>query len=54
MATLTPGEKARMYALGKIMRGGASRGGYVSSAVFAHRDDGVRSGGATRIACSTR
>jgi hypothetical protein len=34
MATLTAGEKARMYALGKIMRGGASRGGYVSSAVY--------------------
>jgi hypothetical protein len=34
MATLTTGEKARMYALGKIMRGGASRGGYVGSQVF--------------------
>ena len=34
MATLTAGEKARMYALGKIMRGGASRGGYVSSQIF--------------------
>ena len=34
MATLQPGEKARMYALGGIMRGGASRGGYVSSRVF--------------------
>ena len=34
MATLQAGEKARMYALGKIMRGGASRGGYVSSQVF--------------------
>lgn len=34
MATLQPGEKARMYALGGIMRGGASRGGYVSGLVF--------------------
>jgi hypothetical protein len=34
MATLQPGEMARMYALGGIMRGGASRGGYVSSRVF--------------------
>jgi len=47
MATLTAGEKARMYALGKIMRGGASRGGYVSSAVFI-AIDGVHVGfGAT-------
>src|SRR4029077_7147498 len=47
MATLTPGEKARMYALGKIMRGGASRGGYVSSAAFI-TIDGVQVGwGAT-------
>jgi hypothetical protein len=47
MATLTPGEKARMYALGKIMRGGASRGGYVSSAVYI-TIDGVQVGwGAT-------
>jgi len=34
MATLQPGEKARMYALGKIARGGATRGGYVSGGVF--------------------
>ena len=34
MATLQPGEKARMYALGKIARGGATRGGYVSGRVF--------------------
>jgi hypothetical protein len=34
MATLAPGEHARMYALGKIMRGGASRGGYVPGSVF--------------------
>jgi len=34
MATLVPGEKARMYALGKIMRGGASRGGYVDGRVY--------------------
>jgi hypothetical protein len=40
MATLQPGEKARMYALGKIMRGGASRGGYVSGQVFI-RIDGI-------------
>jgi hypothetical protein len=47
MATLTAGEKARMYALGKIMRGGASRGGYVSSQVFI-AIDGVHVGfGAT-------
>src|SRR4249920_1903382 len=47
MATLTAGEKARMYALGKIMRGGASRGGYVSSQVFI-AIDGVQVGwGAT-------
>ena len=39
MATLTAGEKARMYALGKIMRGGASRGGYVDSRVYIS-DDG--------------
>ena len=47
MATLTAGEQARMYALGKIMRGGASRGGYVSSAVYI-AIDGVHVGfGAT-------
>jgi hypothetical protein len=34
MATLQPGEKARMYALGKIARGGATRGGYVDSRVY--------------------
>jgi hypothetical protein len=34
MATLQPGEKARMYALGKIARGGATRGGYVSARAF--------------------
>jgi hypothetical protein len=34
MATLVPGEKARMYALGAIMRGGASRGGYVDNRVY--------------------
>jgi hypothetical protein len=34
MATLVPGEKARMFALGKIMRGGASRGGYVDGRVY--------------------
>ena len=34
MATLQPGEKSRMYALGGIARGGAFRGGYVPSSVF--------------------
>ena len=34
MATLVPGEKARMFALGGIMRGGASRGGYVDNRVY--------------------
>jgi hypothetical protein len=34
MATLVPGEKARMYALGAIMRGGASRGGYVDNRMY--------------------
>jgi hypothetical protein len=34
MATLVPGEKARMYALGAIMRGGASRGGYIDGRVY--------------------
>jgi hypothetical protein len=34
MATLVPGEKARMYALGGIMRGGASRGGYIDGRVY--------------------
>ena len=38
MATLQPGEKARMYALGGIMRGGASRGGYVDSRVYINID----------------
>src|SRR5262245_33409170 len=38
MATLQPGEKARMYALGKIARGGATRGGYVNSLVFINLD----------------
>jgi hypothetical protein len=40
MATLVPGEKARMYALGGIMRGGASRGGYVDSRVYINIDGG--------------
>jgi hypothetical protein len=34
MATLQPGEKSRMYALGGLARGGAFRGGYVSGKVF--------------------
>lgn len=34
MATLAPGEPARMYALGGVARGGATRGGYVSGQVF--------------------
>ena len=34
MATLQPGEKSRMYALGGIARGGAFRGGYVDSRVY--------------------
>jgi hypothetical protein len=34
MATLAAGEKARMYALGKIARGGATRGGYTSMQPF--------------------
>ena len=34
MATLVPGEKARMYALGGLMRGGASRGGYIDGRVY--------------------
>jgi hypothetical protein len=38
MATLTAGEQARMYALGKIMRGGASRGGYVDGRVYISYD----------------
>ena len=38
MATLQPGEKGRMYALGGIMRGGASRGGYVDSRVYINID----------------
>jgi len=34
MATLAPGEQARMFALGKIARGGATRGGYTSMQPF--------------------
>jgi hypothetical protein len=34
MATLVPGEKSRMYALGKLARGGAVRGGYVDGRVY--------------------
>lgn len=34
MATLAPGERARIYALGKVARGGATRGGYVSGLAF--------------------
>ena len=34
MATLVPGEKARMYALSKVMRSGASRSGYVDGRVY--------------------
>jgi hypothetical protein len=34
MATLAPGEKSRMYALGGLARGGAFRGGYVDSRVY--------------------
>lgn len=34
MATLQPGEHARMYALGKVARGGATRGGYVDGRVY--------------------
>jgi hypothetical protein len=34
MATLVPGEMARMYALGGLMRGGASRGGYIDGRVY--------------------
>jgi hypothetical protein len=43
MATLQAGEKARMYALGKIARGGATRGGYVSARSFI-AIDGVQIG----------
>jgi hypothetical protein len=38
VATLQPGEQARMYALGNVARGGATRGGYVSSQVFIAMD----------------
>jgi hypothetical protein len=38
VATLQPGEKARMYALGGIMRGGASRGGYVDNRLYINID----------------
>lgn len=34
MATLTPGEPARMYALAGVARAGATRAGYVSGAIF--------------------
>jgi hypothetical protein len=34
VATLQPGEKARMYALGGIARGGATRGGYVDGRAY--------------------
>ena len=34
MATLAPGEQARMYALGGVARGGATRGGYVDGRVY--------------------
>ena len=34
MATLVPGEKSRMYALGGLARGGAFRGGYVDNRVY--------------------
>jgi hypothetical protein len=34
MATLQPGEKSRMYALGGVARGGAVRGGYVDGRVY--------------------
>jgi len=34
MATLVAGEKARMYALGKLARGGATRGAYRSADTF--------------------
>ena len=43
MATLQPGEKSRMYALGGMARGGAFRGGYVSGKVFIALD-GVHQG----------
>ena len=38
MATLQPGEKSRMYALGGIARGGAFRGGYVDSRMYINID----------------
>jgi len=38
VATLQPGERARMYALGGIMRGGASRGGYVDNRLYINID----------------
>lgn len=34
MATLQPGEKARMFALGGLARGGATRGGYVDNRMY--------------------
>jgi hypothetical protein len=34
MAALVAGEKARMFALGNVARGGATRGGYTSAQVF--------------------
>jgi hypothetical protein len=34
MATLVPGEKSRMYALGGLARGGAFRGGYVDNRMY--------------------
>lgn len=34
MATLTTGEPARMYALGKVARGGATRGGYTDGRIY--------------------
>ncbi len=38
MATLTPGERARMYALAGVARAGATRAGYVSSRAFVSID----------------
>jgi hypothetical protein len=43
MATLAPGEPGRLYALGGIARGGATRAGYVPSRVFI-AIDGVQVG----------
>ena len=50
MATLQPGEKSRMYALGGIARGGAFRGGYVSGKVFVAIDGVHRGFGRTSAA----